>query len=178
MNNFLALLLLSTLAIMPAKAADVYVEYETVVSQQDETEQEFVLRVAPLLRDRTKETGWELCGVLAQGAGKLGVVLVSSQSTLACVLRPDLVPEGMEATDRSIHSHPGPNSKDVGFTAMDHALAQHAGHKLTLGQDQPRNRRGGGFSTQDFQVGPGYLVLERQVLFQEGFRTVKRVGKI
>lgn len=160
---------------------DVYVEYETFVSQEGESEQEFVLRVAPTLRDLTKATGWEVCGVLAQGEAGMGVVLTSSQATIACVLRPELVPEGMEATARSIHSHPGPNTKDVGFTDMDHHLAQASGHRLTIarGQDRGRaNQRGGGFSTQDFEMGPGYLVLEREVLYQEGFGTVARVGRI
>ena len=163
---------------------DVYVEYETVLAQEGESEQEFVMRVAPTLAYLTKATGWEVCGVLAQGEAGMGVVLTSSQATTACVLRADLVPPGMEATTRSIHSHPGPNSKDVGFTDMDHHLAHASGHRLTIarGQDQHKRNRNrtqrGGFSTQDFQMGPGYLVLEREVLYQEGFGTASRVGRL
>lgn len=178
MKKFLAVLLFSTLAIAPVKAADVYVEYETFTSQAGESEQDFVMRVAPYLRDKTIETGWELCGALATDGERLGVVLTSSQSSLACAVRHNVLPEGMTAINRSIHSHPGPNSKDVGFTAMDRVLAEHSGHRLTLAQQKQKDRRGGGFSTQDFNSGPGYLVLERVVLFQEGFRTVKRIGRI
>ena len=177
----LGLLMIAMGSAVQAQPFDLYTEYETLVSQENETLDEFVLRIAPLVRDRTRDTGWELCGVLAQGAnGTHGIVLTSSQSSIGCVLRAQLVPDGMIASGLSLHSHPTAESKRLGITAMDRQLAAHTGHASASGgvmASQPKRRRDG-FSTQDMQTGPGYLVLSKEVLFQQGFGTAKRVGRI
>lgn len=183
MKSF-ATLILAALMAAPAHAADIYTEYETFTSQPGETESEFVMRVAPYVRDKTIETGWELCGAIARNGEQLGVTLTSSQSALACALRHNVVPEGMTSTQRSIHSHPGPNSKQIDRTQMDQTLGAQAGHSLLLRLPLSEQRRlqakskRDGFSSQDMETGPGYLVLEQQVLVQEGFGKVKRVGRL
>lgn len=177
MKKMALLMGLAACTVASASSPDVYTEFDTVLSLEGESQDQFVLRIAPLLRERTMETGWELCGALAYGEDRHGVILTSSQSSVACVVHKGLVPGGMVATGLSIHSHPGPNSKQNVFNAMDKALAGYTGH--TLNTTKTGNKRYlDGFSEQDMRLGPGYLVLEQQVLFQQGPGTVRRVGKI
>jgi hypothetical protein len=94
---------------------------------------------------------------------------------LGCLVYSDRLPDGMVAAGVSVHSHPA--TPDVYPTYMDRQLLAMRGYKglIKVGM---RNRGRAGFSVDDFEAGPGYLVVAGNVLFQAGRQAIRAVGRI
>ena len=144
-------------------------------SEPGESLDAFVMRTAPLFDKYTAEKEWEACATIAtDGQGRYGFVLTSSQASLGCILYPDDIPEGMVATNMNIHSHPA--TKEIYPSHMDHQIMHLRGMKVL--RDEIPNQGKRGFSPEDYEAGPGYLVVAGKVLYQEGRGTIREVGKL
>lgn len=144
------------------------------VSEENESLDDFVLRIAPVLASYTNDTKWEVCSPIGQSEdGRFAVSLISSKASLGCIVYLENLPSGFTYMQLSVHSHP--NEKSITPTQMDLNIASFHGRKINQRRvrSQPE-----GFSPDDFAAGPGYLVTPTQVLFQEGHRTVRRVGRL
>ncbi len=178
-NRFSAALILCALAAMaPAFAAPSLTHVAELVSEQGEHLEDFVLRIAPMLDRYTRETGFEACGMVAQSPDgeRFGVRLGTSQGAMTCEMRRSNVPAGMTALRLSIHSHPHkptilPTAADVAF----YAGTQAANGRMVL-RGRPQRVGGAFFSSGDYASGPGYLVSDGRVLYQEGKGSERDLG--
>ncbi|MGX5730923.1 hypothetical protein ACWKWK_10370 [Pseudoxanthomonas beigongshangi] len=178
-KRFSAALILCALAAMaPAFAAPSLTHVAELVSEQGEPLEDFVLRIAPVLDRYTHETGFEACGMVAQSADgeRFGVRLGSTKGAMTCEMRRSNVPEGMTALRLSIHSHPHkpvvmPTAADVSF----YAGTQASNGRMIL-RGRPERVGGAYFSAADYASGPGYLVSEGRVLYQQGKGTERDLG--
>ncbi|WP_223572143.1 hypothetical protein [Xanthomonas citri] len=149
-----------------------------IVSEPGEGLDDFMLRVAPVLDRYTKESGHEVCGMVAQSADseRFGVRLGTTKGAMTCSMSRANVPLGMHALKLSIHSHP--HTRSVLPTSAD--VAFYGENPLVTGRMVKRGRseRVGGayFSGGDYASGPGYLVAEGQLLYQEGRGTERNLG--
>ncbi|HDS1324908.1 hypothetical protein I5U42_09230 [Stenotrophomonas maltophilia] len=148
------------------------------LSRPGEALSDFMLRIAPVLDRHTRESGHEVCGMVAQSADseRFGLRLGTTKGAMTCSMLRSNVPAGMRALNVSIHSHPHtrsvmPTSADVSFYA-ENPLS--SGRMIKRG----RSERVGGayFSNGDYAAGPGYLVAEGQLLYQEGKGTERNLG--
>ncbi|HHA2834344.1 TPA: hypothetical protein ACOFCM_003200 [Stenotrophomonas maltophilia] len=137
-----------------------------------------MLRIAPVLDQHTRESGHEVCGMVAQSADaeRFGIRLGTTKGAMTCSMSRSNVPDGMHALNVSIHSHP--HTRSVLPTAAD--VSFYAENPLSSGRMVKRGRseRVGGayFSSGDYAAGPGYLVAEGQLLYQEGKGTERNLG--
>ncbi|WP_288431778.1 hypothetical protein [uncultured Stenotrophomonas sp.] len=149
-----------------------------IVSEPEEALETFMLRLAPVLDRHTRESGHEVCGMVAQSADaeRFGVRLGTTKGAMTCSMSRSNVPDGMHALNVSIHSHP--HTRSVLPTAAD--VSFYAESPLSSGRMVKRGRseRVGGayFSSGDYAAGPGYLVAEGQLLYQEGKGTERNLG--
>ncbi|WP_323162628.1 hypothetical protein [Stenotrophomonas maltophilia] len=149
-----------------------------IVSEPGEALEAFMLRLAPVLDRHTRESGHEVCGMVAQSADaeRFGVRLGTTKGAMTCSMSRSNVPDGMHALNVSIHSHP--HTRSVLPTAAD--VSFYAENPLSSGRMVKRGRseRVGGayFSSGDYAAGPGYLVAEGQLLYQEGKGTERNLG--
>lgn len=132
------------------------------VSQDNETEDDFLLRIAPLLRKYSDKTGYEACGIIAKDDKHYGVILGSSHSHIACLNDPSKVLAGMTSTNETIHSH------------GKHGLRIHTSEADVIFLGNPFNppKYIGGFdlnhfSDTDFDH-PGFLATTTGVIYQSG----------
>ncbi|MBV6883194.1 hypothetical protein [Xanthomonas euvesicatoria] len=150
-----------------------------IVSEPGEGLEAFMLRLAPVLDRHTRESGHEVCGMVAQSADseQFGVRLGTTKGAMTCSMSRSNVPAGMRALNVSIHSHP--HNRSVLPTAAD--VSFYAENPLSSGRMVKRGRseRVGGayFSSGDYAAGPGYLVAEGQLLYQEGKGTERNLGR-
>lgn len=178
-KRFLAALILGAFAATaPAVAAPSLTHIAELVSEQGEPLEAFVLRIAPVLDRYTRETGFEACGMVAQSpdSERFGVRLGSTKGAMTCEMRRSNVPPGMAALRLSIHSHPHkptilPTAADVAFYAGNQA----ANGRMVL-RGRPQRVGGAFFSTGDYASGPGYLVSDGRVLYQEGKGSERDLG--
>ena len=134
---------------------------------------DLIVRIAPVMANYTNDTNWEVCSPIGVNEnGDYAVSLISSGSSLGCIIYLENLPEGFAHTGMSVHSHPG--VKNVIPNDMDKKIASFHGRRLA---NRVRNQSEG-FSPDDFAAGPGYLITPTQVLHQEGFKTVRRVGRL
>ncbi|WNH54802.1 hypothetical protein [Stenotrophomonas oahuensis] len=128
----------------------------------------FVLRVAPRLREYSRETGYEACGVIASDGAQFSVIVGSNHAHTLCVNDSRKVAAGMVHSGQTIHSHP------VGEYRVN------AQDKLLLGALTPlnsRQKRGpAGVSAEDLLSGHGYVVERNRVLHQAGENAVRLVN--
>ncbi|EKT4083266.1 hypothetical protein [Stenotrophomonas maltophilia] len=149
-----------------------------IVSEPGEALSDFMQRIAPVLDRHTRESGHEVCGMVAQSADaeRFGVRLGTTKGAMTCSMSRSNVPDGMHALNVSIHSHP--HTRSVLPTAAD--VSFYAENPLSSGRMVKRGRseRVGGayFSSGDYAAGPGYLVAEGQLLYQEGKGTERNLG--
>lgn len=180
MRTFLMSLVvaLSALVAQPAHSqAIVNMEMGTYLSEPGESLDEFILRTAPVLDAFTAEKEWEACAAIAKtpDGDRYGFVLTSSQGMLGCLVYTNILPDGMEFAGMSVHSHPG--TPDVHPTYMDGVLLAMRGLSGQVRAGAPNwGRRG--FSKDDYDAGPGYLVANGRVFFQAGRKTDREVGKL
>ncbi|HEL3006461.1 TPA: hypothetical protein UM358_000787 [Stenotrophomonas maltophilia] len=127
----------------------------------------FVVRVAPRLREYSRETGFEACGVLASDGARFAVIVGTNQAHTLCVNDATKVPAGLTHSGHTLHSHP------VGEYRVN------AQDRLVLGALTPlnsRQKRGpAGFSAEDIASGHGYVVERDRVLHQAGQNAVREV---
>lgn len=173
-----ALALVASLFAAPVAAAPTLQHVAELVSEQGEPLEDFVLRIAPVLDRYTHETGFEACGMVAQSADgeRFGVRLGSTKGAMTCEMRRSNVPEGMTALRLSIHSHPHkpvvmPTAADVSFYA-----GTQASNGRMIQRGRPERVGGAFFSVGDYASGPGYLVSEGRVLYQQGKGTERDLG--
>ena len=107
---------------------------------------------------------------------RFGVRLGTSQGAMTCEMRRSNVPEGMTALRLSIHTHPHkrvvmPTASDVAF----YAGTQASNGRMIL-RGRPEQVGGAYFSVGDYASGPGYLVSQGRVLYQEGKGTERDLG--
>lgn len=149
-----------------------YEHIADATSQPGESEQAFLLRIAPQLRAFSDKTGFEACGVIASdGRGAFGVVLGSSLSHLACVNDHSRVPAGMTDTGETIHSHGRQGAFNM--SKADKLLRGiEPGPDLVPvhGQDL------GHFSRADYAGGAGYLATPDGLMYQHGDGTEATVS--
>lgn len=140
-----------------------------------ETLDEFALRVAPFMDKYTAEHEVEVCGQISQAEnGAYAVELGTIGASLTCAIEHTRIQPDTVAIGVDIHSHP--NSPKVRPTDVDRFLAAYQ-HRPAY-REVERNYGRNGFSTMDFNNGPGYLVAGGKVLFQSGPKTVRSVGKL
>lgn len=171
------LLMLSLGSPMARGQAVINQELGTYVSEPGESLDAFILRTAPVLDAFTAKKEWEACAAIAKSheGDRFGFVLTTSQAMLGCLVYTDMLPEGMVFSGMNFHSHPG--TPDIYPTYMDQQLLNMRGLR---GQVRAGDRNAGrrGFSKDDFEAGPGYLVAGGRVFYQAGLKTVREVGKL
>ena len=158
----------------------------TMENRQGEGKIDFLKRVGRVLDGYTGSTNLEACGVLIdrphlqpEDQGKWTVPLVTQMSHIACAGVITLPYDGV-LSGETIHSHPRPphgryqvNQADVSFFYGLHGKRVRRGQRMTLPMyEQAR------FSQQDFSSGPGWLVENGELLFQNGRDNIQRHGSI
>lgn len=132
------------------------------ISEDGETEHQFLLRIAPELRKYSDKTGFEACGVIAKNATHYGVIVGSSHSHIACLNDSSRIPVGMVFTDETIHSH-GKHGLRILVNEAD---------IIFMGNPFDPPRYIGGFSLNDFSDTdydhPGYLATTDGLIYQHG----------
>lgn len=177
-NLFLTAILLTVAEISPAFAAPSLTHVAELVSEHGEPLEYFLLRIAPVLDRYTRETGFEACGLVSQtpDGNRFGVRLGTSKGAMTCEILRSNVPAGMTGLRLSIHSHPHkttilPTAADVAF----YAGTQAENGTMVL-RGRPQRVGGALFSTGDYASGPGYLVSNGRVLYQEGKGSERDLG--
>ena len=108
---------------------------------------------------------------------RFGVRLGTTKGAMTCSMSRSNVPAGMRALTVSIHSHPYhrsvfPTSADVTFYAENPLSSARM-----IKRGRPEKVGGAYFSNGDYTAGPGFLVAEGQVLYQEGRGTERNLGR-
>lgn len=125
----------------------------------------------------SQATGYEACGIIAKGHGRLGIVITSNHSHIACAVHEDKTPHGMTSTGADIHSHGlgavKMNRQDMMFSGI--RLGARDRHLQGTVYGQNRNR----FSAVDLTAGPGYLAAPNGTLYHDGKGQISliRAGK-
>lgn len=145
----------------------------TFVSDPQETEDDFVLRVGTFLTRYSQQSGFEACASLVQRAdGRLVASVTSNESHIGCVAV--ITTEG-EETGRSIHSHP--ESGNVRLNLADNTFLR--GDQGRQGNARRESMRTmGGVSPTDRLSGSGYLVEKGRVVFFSRNAPDRLVGPI
>ena len=148
----------------------------TLESREGEEKVDFLKRVGRLMESYTSSTQHEACGIIIErtardhtAEGKWVVPMVTQMSHIACAAVTTIPYDGT-ATGETIHTHPTfendryvVNQSDVKFLYGLHAKRVQRGQRMSI-------KRSGGpaFSSTDFQGGPGWVVDQGQLLFQNG----------
>jgi hypothetical protein len=145
----------------------------TLTSEPDEDHDAFLLRVAHYMQRWTDTNNAEVCGYLASDGTRWGVRLTTLKSQLTCISSKQVVPDGMIASGENIHSHPSAGEHGTLSTSMDtkrvaRAFREQVGRVI---------RPSPGFSKDDFDAGPGYLVADGKLSYQAGEGTVRILGE-
>ncbi|WP_303636565.1 hypothetical protein [Stenotrophomonas tuberculopleuritidis] len=143
----------------------------TYTSELGEAKEAFLLRIAPEIAAWTEENQAEACAFVAKAKGedRWGLKVITLRSQFECVFAYGVAPEGMETTSETFHSHP-PTSKGgyIKLTEATRAAAVALGDASLRGVREMRIENGGEFSERDFDAGPGYLITNGRLLFQNG----------
>ncbi len=164
----------ATQALSPEMRALPFSQLGIYTSEPNETERDFLLRLAPVLAAYTASTGEEACGVIGEEDGRFGVVLGTNHAQIGCLAGEAGIVTGMTFTGETIHSHPAGYIRTIRHADRSFAFATHAG------PPDHKNFDGGWdtFSDNDYAGSPGYLVSHGHLLYQNkpGMREV--VGEI
>lgn len=127
----------------------------------------FALRIGPLLRAYSDETRYEACGAIGQvPGGRYGVIIATNESHIGCISSNDILPEGMDATGQTIHSHGKnescvANKTDIALFGKDlgkHGIGYNTGRPMAF---MKINGQGiNEFSDLDLDGEDGYLAAE------------------
>jgi len=94
-----ALALIALLAASPLYAGSSSVIY-TEESQPGELMDDFVVRIAPRMANRTKITGYEFCGVIETNSERMRIEVYTSRSSTECRLH------NVSTDAITVHTHP------------------------------------------------------------------------
>lgn len=135
-----------------------------LVSLPGESETAFFIRTGYELLVFTHNTNFEACGRFAisktEGDPTLAIRLWTNRSHKGCLVT-KAAPPGFVAVGEYIHTHPV--RSPVIFNANDVTLT---GNRFTIGAKVALNTTD--FSEEDYAGGPGYLVADRKLLYQNG----------
>jgi len=141
----------------------------TYTSEAGEAKETFLLRVAPAIAGWTAESQAEACAFVATDGQRWGLKLITLRSQFECVFAYGVAPEGMTTTKETFHSHP-PATRGgyIKLTEATKAAAKALGDPSLRGVSHMRVENDGEFSERDYRAGPGYLVTNGRLLFQDG----------
>lgn len=154
----------------------------TYLSEPGEGKEAFLLRVAAEAQAWTQANDAETCAFIATDGERFGLRLLTLRSQVDCVFAYDVAPAGMKTTAETFHTHPAQNRG--GYIELSDAtrksmrelgdLERHA--KPKWAQVENKNE----FSKRDLEAGPGYLVTEGRLLYQDGSKRAKtrEVGQV
>ena len=148
----------------------------TLVSEPSETKEAFVRRLAIYMQAWTQEHGAEVCGFLATDGERWGVRLTTQKSQAFCFFAAAMVPEGMTATPETIHTHPSAKNGWLAVNDSTRAAAKAIGDYKLGSRGTHWMKVEPGFSGDDYNAGPGYLVVDGRVLHQAGRGTEREVS--
>lgn len=150
--------------------AKVPVEMVTIViSTEGESKEDFLRRAGGLLEGYTERTGFEACASVCQSPTRTGVFITSSKAHAYCAAV-DRCPSGdMVTTGESIHSHPQQtryvvNENDAIFSNFRYKRGER------------RNGDPDRFSDLDYAGGPGYLITNGELRYQQGEGKERVIG--
>jgi len=141
----------------------------TYTSEPGEAKEVFLLRIAPEVAAWTAENQAEACAFVATDGERWGLKLITLRSQFDCVFAYGVAPEGMETTPETFHSHPPADGGGyITLTESTKAAALALGDPSLRRVRQMRVENRGEFSERDFDAGPGYLITNGRLLFQNG----------
>ena len=147
------------------KAGHIRIELVADLTQAEgETEHLFLLRIARTIRQYTTRTNFEACATVCQSPDRRRSVLIfSGESQIWCPLL-NACAIGTEPLPVVIHSHP--IKREVVLNANDAQRLSGTFRRYKPGQRYWT--AGSRFSSEDYALGPGYLVYGDALLQQEG----------
>lgn len=138
-----------------------------MTSNLGETKTQFLGRVAVFMEGYTASTGNEACGLIAEKDGLYSVIVQTSDIQIYC--DSNRIYSGWNYIGENIHSHPQPRAD--GKIKLTEESQKWLG---VLGMPYwAVNKKQ--FSEGDYKAGPGYLVTNHQLLYQNGIGTRKVV---
>ncbi|WP_296246279.1 hypothetical protein [uncultured Stenotrophomonas sp.] len=141
----------------------------TYVSEPGEGKEAFLLRIASPVQEWTQSNEAEACAFIATDGERWGLKLITLRSQFECVFAYGVAPEGMTTTRETFHSHPPTNSGGyITLTEATKAAAKALGDASLDRIKMMRVENEGEFSERDFKAGPGYLITNGHLLFQDG----------
>lgn len=148
----------------------------TIDSTENETEQQFVVRVAKFIQKWTNKNNAEICGwVQVNAERKYRVNLVTDGSQVFCMLKYSKIDEGFNSTGKYIHSHPNHDKNFIVETTSNTRKAnKFYGFEVNLPEFYVVER---GFSKGDYQTS-GWLVDNGSLWYQEGKGTETNLGNL
>lgn len=155
---------------------------EELFQTPDESDQAFRIRVFQRMRRFTRDTGYEASGHFCRDEqGRMGIIITtwrahfSAPSMMGCPLALGL----QSALGRFVHTHPLPGRYIHTEQDLDQAnlgrkwLKKKGGAARWVGAGAA-----GRFSAGDYAIGPGWLVADDRVLYQEGRGTAREVLRL
>lgn len=150
---------------------------DVVLQQSNETDEQFMVRLMQQFRLFTAQTGFEASGALCKGKnGRMGVTMVTGNSQFSSPAMGGC-PLDTPIKGDFIHSHPMPgihSAKNVIDTNSRSGFFNGKKSKTVY----VSRKSAQAFSSADYLVGPGYLVSDDTVLYQEGRGTARIVMKL
>lgn len=146
-----------------------YTELFTDASQQGESKDDFLFRVAKRMRAYSDETGFEACGMIAKatndGVDTYSIVAGTSTSHLACAIYSSKIPAGTVATKEGIHSHG--RVAQFRMNRADRILSGVSDDPRSISQAVVYGQNLNAFSEQDLSGIAGYLATENGLLYHD-----------
>jgi hypothetical protein len=144
-----------------------------VQSSPGESQDAFVVRIAPQLRAWSDTTKMEACASISVKDGIYAAVVGTSKSHLGCAIYSAKRPEGFAFTGDSIHSHGGNNRfrmNDADRIFQNVSGDARSGYTAVVyGQELSS------FSETDLHGAPGYLATINGVMYQDGKGHIRTV---
>lgn len=145
-------------------------------SVNGETMDQFMARIAPRLVAYSEETGFEACGVIATKGDAFGIRIGSNHSHVACANFRAMIPDGMEATPYTIHSHGKGAAKmnvaDMRFRGIPETARSQRMFGTLYGQDRDK------FSDQDLKGAAGYLATPNGLIHHNAKGVIRVISNI
>lgn len=146
------------------------------VSSPGQELDDFVVSIAPHLRNHTLAAREEICGSIGYNSTtkQYGVRVYTNHGVFNCLITLSDLPEGMEKTMQTVHTHPA--SARIYPKRTDVIIGRNSG--MNVNQSVPENLMVSSFSQGDLKAGPGYLVTKTKVLAQRGAGHIRTVAFI
>lgn len=149
----------------------------TFTSEAGETKDVFLRRVGHALTDWADTTATEACGRIGKlPDGRLSVLITTQKAQTVCVIS-DTVAAGQTDTKETIHIHPGDGRTSIQLTTYDRQTFR-ALHQFRYAEARVLDAEPIGFSQDDYEGGPGYLIAGGRLLYQHGKDTSQDLGAL